>query len=58
MEMCLSTQEPNKETVVGKNKRAGSCQTDLASKTKTSAGIIQEQSRASIEIDTSSVHIE
>lgn len=55
--MCLSTQESSKEPVVGKNKRAGSCQSDLASKTRTSAGTIQEQSRASIEIDAS-VHVE
>lgn len=57
MEMCLPMEESNKEIVVGKNKRAGSCQSDFASKARTSTGI-QEQSRASIEIDASSVRVE
>lgn len=58
VEMCLTMQESNnKETVSGKSKRAGSCQSDFASKTRPHAGIIQEQSRTSTEID-SSVHVE
>lgn len=58
VEMCLTMQESNnKETVIGKSKRANSCQSDFASKTRPPAGIIQEQSRTSTEIDFS-VHIE
>lgn len=59
VEMCLTMQESNsKETVIEKNKRAGSCQSDFASKTRPPAGIIQEQSRRSTEIDASFVHVE
>ncbi|XP_024879797.1 neurofibromin isoform X3 [Temnothorax curvispinosus] len=58
VEMCLMMQESNsKETVIGKSKRAGSCQSDFASKTRPPAGIVQEQSRVSTEIDASSVHV-
>ncbi|KAL0113512.1 hypothetical protein PUN28_012574 [Cardiocondyla obscurior] len=59
VEMCLMVQEPNsKETLIGKNKRSGSCQSTFASKTRPPAGTVPEQSRKSTETDTFSVHVD
>lgn len=55
VEMCLTVQEPNKETTMGKGKR----QSDSALKPRPSTVVLaQEHCRTSSEIDASFVHID